>query len=98
MGPSNSEKMFYGCLRFSVTSQIRKTSPLSGEIIKKSLLKYQTYLTWFSFQELIDVDSEVVFELASYILQVSCFPSSLSGQLLLILSSRKPRIDPSPMC
>jgi hypothetical protein len=26
----------------------------------------------FPFQELIDVDSEVVFELASYILQVSC--------------------------
>ena len=82
LGPSNSEKMCYGCLRFWVTSQIRKTSPLSGEIIKKSLLKYQAYLTWFSFQELIDVDSEVVFELASYILQVSCFPPSLYSRAI----------------
>lgn len=29
-----------------------------------------TFFVVFSFQELIDVDSEVVFELASYILQV----------------------------
>lgn len=29
------------------------------------------FFVGFSFQELIDVDSEVVFELASYILQVS---------------------------
>ncbi|MXQ88356.1 hypothetical protein E5288_WYG021317 [Bos mutus] len=30
------------------------------------------------YKELIDVDSEVVFELASYILQVSCFPPSFN--------------------
>lgn len=37
-------------------------------------MKHKTHLDFFfPFQELIDVDSEVVFELASYILQVSCF-------------------------
>lgn len=74
------------CPRNSVTisleywdsgEHLRKGRPSSSgpEIIKKLSFGYQTYLPcWFAFQELIDVDSEVVFELASYILQVSCLP------------------------
>lgn len=58
-----------------------------GDFIYCKMLNKEAYLfSWFPFlfpqKELIEVDSEVVFELAAYILQVSCVDFAVAVVLL----------------
>lgn len=79
LGPGDSETLPGGpervCQRLRFWGLPRKGRPglfFGGDLRKQLLLKRQPHLPCRSpLQELIDVDSEVVFELASYILQVS---------------------------